>query len=69
MIGSMMINREVEIPLFFYFLSMVLTFGYDINFVWQKFKNIIVPFYSVAGNHDLRSMDSRREVEANNRKK
>jgi len=35
----------------------------NLNFIWNIFKDIKVPFYSLAGNHDLRSMESREEVE------
>lgn len=35
----------------------------NLNFIWNMLKNINVPFYSLAGNHDLRSMSSRTEVE------
>ena len=35
----------------------------NLSFIWNKFKDIKVPFYSLIGNHDLRSMDSRTEVE------
>ena len=33
------------------------------KYIWNKLKNIQVPFYSVIGNHDLRTMNSRRELE------
>lgn len=35
----------------------------NITYIWNLLKKIKPPFYSVAGNHDLRSMDSRTEVE------
>jgi calcineurin-like phosphoesterase family protein len=35
----------------------------NLNFIWNKLKEIKVPFYSLAGNHDLRSMDCREDVE------
>lgn len=35
----------------------------NLKFIWQKLKEINTPFYSLAGNHDLRSMDKREEVE------
>lgn len=35
----------------------------NLNFIWKLLKNLKVPFYSLAGNHDLRSMNSRIEVE------
>ncbi len=35
----------------------------NLNFIWKFLKNIKVPFYSVTGNHDLRSMKSITEVE------
>ena len=33
------------------------------TYIWNKLKNIQVPFYSVIGNHDLRTMNSREELE------
>lgn len=33
------------------------------NYIWNKLKNIQIPFYSVLGNHDLRSINSRKELE------
>lgn len=44
------------------------TFNHDkdiINYtyIWNKLKNIQVPFYSVIGNHDLRTMNSRKKLE------
>ncbi|MCI8291720.1 MAG: hypothetical protein HFJ32_01430 [Clostridia bacterium] len=33
------------------------------TFIWNKLKSIQVPFYSVMGNHDLRTMNSRQELE------
>jgi predicted phosphodiesterase len=35
----------------------------NLSFIWNMFKSIKVPFYSLAGNHDLRAMESREEVE------
>jgi len=35
----------------------------NLKYVWNKFKEINSNFYSLIGNHDLRSMASRREVE------
>lgn len=35
----------------------------NLKFVWKMLKNIKPTFYSVPGNHDLRSMNSRTEVE------
>ena len=35
----------------------------NLNYIWDKFQKINVPFYSCIGNHDLRSMSSREEVE------
>lgn len=35
----------------------------NLNYIWDKFKNIKGRFYSCIGNHDLRSMSSRNEVE------
>lgn len=44
------------------------TFNHDkdiINYtyIWNKLKNIQTLFYSVIGNHDLRTMNSRKELE------
>lgn len=33
------------------------------TYIWNKLKNIQVPFYSVIGNHDLCTMNSRKELE------
>ena len=35
----------------------------NLHYVWQKLKKMPVPFYSCIGNHDLRTMSSRAEVE------
>ena len=38
----------------------------DLNnykYIWNKLKNIKTPFYSVIGNHDLRTIDSRKTLE------
>ena len=35
----------------------------NLNFIWDILKKIKRKFYSLAGNHDLRSMSSRKEVE------
>lgn len=35
----------------------------NLNFIWNLLKRIEAPFYSIIGNHDLRSMSSRTEVE------
>ncbi len=35
----------------------------NLNYIWNKFKQIKSTFYSCIGNHDLRSMSSRKEVE------
>lgn len=35
----------------------------NLNYIWNKFKKIDGSFYSCIGNHDLRSMSSRKEVE------
>lgn len=35
----------------------------NLNFIWDILKKIKPKFYSLAGNHDLRSMSSRKEVE------
>ena len=44
------------------------TFNHDkditnYTYIWNKLKDIKVPFYSVIGNHDLRTMNSRKELE------
>lgn len=35
----------------------------NLKYICNKFKNIKIPFYVVPGNHDLRSMNFRQEVE------
>lgn len=35
----------------------------NLNFIWNMLKDINAPFYSAIGNHDLRSMSSKTEVE------
>ena len=35
----------------------------NLNYIWKQFKAIQFPFYSCIGNHDLRSMSSREEIE------
>ncbi len=35
----------------------------NLNYIWDKLKDIKPNFYSCIGNHDLRSMSSRHEVE------
>ena len=35
----------------------------NMKFIWDKMKDIKVPFYGCVGNHDLRSMQSRTEIE------
>ncbi len=35
----------------------------NFTYIWNKLKNIKVPFYGVLGNHDLKSMVSRKEIE------
>ena len=35
----------------------------NLTFIWNVLKNIKEPFYSLAGNHDLRTMETREEVE------
>ncbi len=35
----------------------------NLDFIWKKLSEIKTPFYSAVGNHDLRSMDARFEVE------
>lgn len=44
------------------------TFDHDkdvtnFTYIWNKLKKINAPFYSVLGNHDLRTMNSRKELE------
>lgn len=35
----------------------------NFKFIWNKLQNINVPFYSIPGNHDLKTMNSREEIE------
>jgi len=35
----------------------------NLNYIWKELKKIKAPFYSCVGNHDMRSMLSREEVE------
>ena len=35
----------------------------NLKYIWREFKKIKTPLYACVGNHDLRSMSSRREVE------
>ena len=35
----------------------------NLEFIWNKMKKIEVPFYGCVGNHDLRTMSHRNEVE------
>lgn len=35
----------------------------NFTYIWNKLKSIKTPFYSVIGNHDLRTMNSRKEIE------
>ena len=35
----------------------------NLTYIWNEFKKFKYPFYSCIGNHDLRSMTSRKEVE------
>ena len=35
----------------------------NMTFIWNKMKDIKVPFFGCVGNHDLRSMSSRTEIE------
>lgn len=35
----------------------------NLKYIWEKFKNIKVPLYACIGNHDLRTMSRREEVE------
>lgn len=35
----------------------------NLTYIWNKLKEIKTPFYSVIGNHDLRTMKSRKEIE------
>ena len=44
------------------------TFNHDkdimnYTYIWNILKKINIPFYSVIGNHDLRTMNSRKEIE------
>lgn len=63
------INNNIKPDLCIYlgdFIEDTNNYNQDIkNFkeIYSKFKNIKVPFYAVPGNHDLRSMKSRTEIE------
>ena len=35
----------------------------NLKYIWEKYKKINSKFISCVGNHDLRSMDTRKEVE------
>lgn len=35
----------------------------DLKTIWERLQRINAPFYSIIGNHDLRAMDSRKEIE------
>lgn len=35
----------------------------NLKYIWKELRKINTPFYSLIGNHDLRSMSSREEVE------
>ena len=35
----------------------------NMTFIWNKMKDIKIPFFGCIGNHDLRIMDSRTEIE------
>ena len=35
----------------------------DLKFIWNLLKDIKAPFYSLIGNHELRSMSCRKEIE------
>ena len=35
----------------------------NMKFIWEKLKKINVPFFSCIGNHDLKMMKSRKEIE------
>ena len=44
----------------------VFNYEQDLNnykYIWNKLKNIHIPFYSVIGNHDLRTINSREKLE------
>ena len=63
------INNEIRPDVTVYLGDLVEDFNdhdkdiINLNYIWNKFQNIKVPFYSCIGNHDLRSMSSRKEVE------
>lgn len=63
------INSEIKPDLIIYLGDLVEDFNdhdkdiVNLTYVWNEFKNIEGPFYSCIGNHDLRSMSSRKEVE------
>lgn len=63
------INHEIKPDVIFNLGDLVEDFNdkakdlINIKFIWDKFKAFKFPFYSLIGNHDLRSMDRRQEVE------
>lgn len=63
------INKEIKPDVVFNLGDLVEDFNdkeqdlVNLKFIWKKLKDIKCPFYSLAGNHDLRSMDNREEVE------
>lgn len=64
------INNEIKPNIVFNLGDLVEDFNdkekdiVNIKFIWNRFKEIKCPFYSLPGNHDLRSMGSRTEVES-----
>lgn len=63
------INHEIKPDIVFNLGDLVEDFNdkekdiVNLQFIWNKLQAIKYPFYSLAGNHDLRSMQSRKEVE------
>ena len=63
------INNNIKSDLVLYLGDLVEDFNdhdkdiINLKYIWNKFQKIKVPFYSCIGNHDLRSMSSRKEVE------
>lgn len=63
------INNEINPDLVLYLGDVVEDFNdhdkdiENLNYIWKKLQKIESPFYSCIGNHDLRSMESRTEVE------
>ena len=63
------INNEIKPDIAIYLGDFVEDFNdhdkdiENLNYIWNKFQKINVPLYACIGNHDLRSMSTRTEVE------